>query len=109
MPATHTCSGFFQHFGTHCLHGIHFKNFPIQYAWFIAHKHSDCTSHHKANLLPGGQPLQELTAQLVAQDAGLAQAALQGLLIFLAGVRAPPRGLKNVVDDTHDILPQAAV
>lgn len=76
---------------------------------YSAHKHSDCTSHHKANLFPGGQPLQELTAQLVAQDAGLAQATLQGLLILLAGVRAPPRGLKDVVDDAHNVLPQAAV
>lgn len=66
-------------------------------------------SHHQAYLLPGGQPLQELTAQLVAQDTGLAQAALQGFLVFLAGVWAPPRGLKDVVDDAHDILPQAAV
>lgn len=65
--------------------------------------------HHKADLLPGGQPLQKLTSQLETQDAGLAQAALQGLLIFLAGVGAPPRSLEYIVDDAHDILPQAAV
>lgn len=75
----------------------------------LVHKNARCVSHHQAYLFPGGQPLQELTAQLVAQDAGLAQAALKGLLIFLAGVRAPPRGLEDIVDDTHDILPQAAV
>lgn len=66
-------------------------------------------SHHKADLFPGGQPLQELTAQLVAQNAGLAQATFQGLLILLAGVRATPWGLEDVVDDAHDILSQAAV
>lgn len=66
-------------------------------------------SHHQANLFPGGQPLQKLTSQLETQDAGLAQAALQGLLIFLAGVRAPPRSLEYIVDDAHDILPKAAV
>jgi len=68
-----------------------------------------CVSHHQAYLLPGGQPLQELAAQLVAQDAGLTQAALQGLLVLLAGVRAAPRRLEDVVDDAHDVLPQAAV
>ena len=66
-------------------------------------------SHHQADLLTGRQPLQELAAQLVAQDAGLTQAALQGLLVLLAGVRAPPRRLEDVVDDAHDVLPQAAV
>lgn len=66
-------------------------------------------SHHQAYLFPGGQPFQEFTAQLVAQDAGLAQAALQGLLILLAGVWAPPRCLEDVVDNAHNILPQAAV
>lgn len=76
---------------------------------YLVHKHSYRTSHHKANLFPGGQSLQELTAQLVAQDAGLAQATLQGLLILLAGVRAPPRCLEDVVDDAHNVLPQAAV
>lgn len=43
-------------------------------------------SHHQVYLIPGGQPLQELTAQLVAQNAGLAQAALKGLFILLAGM-----------------------
>lgn len=76
---------------------------------YLVAKHSYCTSHHKADLFPGGQPLQELTAQLVAQDAGLAQATFQGLLILLAGVRATPRGLEDVVDDAHNILSQAAV
>lgn len=66
-------------------------------------------SHHKAYFLPGGQPLQELAAQLVAQDTGLAQATFQSLLILLAGVRAAPRGLEDVVDDAYNVLPQAAV
>lgn len=82
------------------MHKVHF---------YLVHKHSCCVSHHKAYLFPGGQPLQELTAQLVAQDAGLAQTALQGLLILLAGVWAPPGGLEDIVDDAHDIFPQAAV
>lgn len=42
----------------------------------LMHKNACCVSHHQAYLFPGGQPLQELTAQLVTQDAGLAQAAL---------------------------------
>lgn len=65
--------------------------------------------HHKAYFLAGGQPLQELAAQLVAQDTGLAQATFQGLLILLAGVRTAPGSLEDVVDDAHDVLPQAAV
>lgn len=66
-------------------------------------------SHHQAYLFPGGQPLQKLAAQLVTEDAGLAKAALQGLLILPAGVRAPPRGLEDIVDDPYNIFPQAGV
>lgn len=39
----------------------------------------------------------------------MAQATFQGLLILLAGVRAAPRGLEDVVDDAHNVFPEAAV
>ena len=64
-----------------------------------------CVSHNQPYLLSWGESLQELKAQLVAQDAGLAQAALWGLLVLLTGVGAAPGGLEDVVDDAHHVFP----
>lgn len=68
-----------------------------------------CVSHHQSNLLTRRQSPQQIAGQLVAEDAGLAQAALQSLLVLLTGVRAAPRSLKHAVDDAHHVPTQTAL
>lgn len=66
-------------------------------------------TNHQVDLLLWSEPLEQLTGQLVAQDAGLAQAALQLLLLLVAAVGASPGRLEDIVDDVHYVPAHTAL